>query len=238
MVMRTPTPAIWLQGRRDEWDISVQALENRLSADDPGASTLLLDARPEDDWSAGTIPGAKSLSVAAVTVEGARNAPAVKALIGEVLSAPDTTALVFFANTGAPASDGIQRGRDWWVMTAMLELGLPPSRMLRLQGGLNSWKAAGHPVVPKGALPGNHQFTDLRTFLEHLGLPNLHAPLEATFPEGLSELSATWSARGRVAFLKLLQTAGVSSLKDRQALACGLARALREQALLDVPRPG
>ena len=80
MVMRTPTPRVFMEGPPDGWDITVEKL-----AALPADRTLLLDARPILDWETGTIPGARSLSVGAVTVDSCRKDAETAALIGEVL---------------------------------------------------------------------------------------------------------------------------------------------------------
>lgn len=226
--MKAPTPQIWLDGPPTAWDISVRDLAEQLSGD--AQKIILLDARPELDWQEGTIPGARSLSVQAITVDAGRAQPVTKALINDILAAPRDISIVFFANTGAPATDGIQRGRDWWVMTAMLELGLPHSRMLRLEGGLNAWRTAGHHVVPKGLVPGVRRFADLGTLLTHLELMHVQPSLEEHFG-GISDVVRALADSGRAAFIKQLHAAGMASLKERQALAGGLARAQREGAL-------
>ena len=146
-IVKIGTPKEFLEG---EWDVTIDDLAKRLALGVD--STLVLDARQVPEWQEGAIPGARSLSVNSVTLDGGRNEPKTKALIEEVLAAPEETLIVFYANTGAPASDGIQFGRDWWVMTFMAELGLPMSRMWRLEGGFKAWVKAGHATSPCGRL--------------------------------------------------------------------------------------
>jgi hypothetical protein len=171
-----------------------------------------------------------SLSVNAITIQASRESPSTRNLIDEILHSREDTLTVFFANTGAPASHGIQRGRDWWVMTGMAEMGLPFARMLRLAGGFRAWIAAGHPSVPHGRVPGTRRIDDLGGLLDELSLAHLREPLAASRVT-LAELTGALRDGDRVACLSRLKQAGVSRLAERQRLAGGVARAHREGVL-------
>ena len=71
--------------------------------------------------------------------------PEPMALAKEICASAGSAELVLFANTGG--TEGMSASRDLYMLNILHALGgLQVDRMVRLEGGLDGWKAAGFAV--------------------------------------------------------------------------------------------
>jgi len=102
--------------------------------------------------------------------------------------------------------------------------------LAHLSGLLSSERAS----TASGPVPSSGQL-ELRRFLQGLGLGHLEQ-VEALRDAALRDVAAE-AVAGRTAFLASLKAKGVDKLAERQKLANGVARALREGTIPNPPPP-
>ena len=86
----------------------------------------ILDARDEEEFKQGSVPGAISMAQTSIMFAMAK----VKVIIDQLVAGPDDEQIVMFANTAGPNS-GMTAGREVYVMAYLHELGAlqnPPLR--------------------------------------------------------------------------------------------------------------
>ena len=194
--------------------ITVNELQERQAS---GDALVIFDVRAKADYQAGTIPGAESLPQGEMFL----NIDSMKAQILAAASRAQHAELVLFANTGGVS--GPAASRDLFVLNvlALEEFGgVPLDKMLRLQGGLDAWRAAGFacvlPQKPKAA-------ESLEALLEEASLSHLAAQLEGHSLEVLQHILASG---GRTALLNALKDRELK-LPERQKLANAIQRTVR-----------
>ncbi len=187
-----------------------------------GERLRFFDARDDNEYAAGTLPGAEHLAQSSLMFKR----DAIQPLLDDLLSgAGGADDLIFFANT-AGKGNGMTAGRDVYVMAFLLELGLPLERMSRLAGGLHGWQASGRPT-PAPSSGSTEAVDGWDGLLATASLPHLRPSLEAT---ALSECVSKLVHESRPALLAHLKEAGLG-LADRQALCNAIAKAIREGRL-------
>ena len=194
--------------------ITPAQLEVRIARREP---LRLCDARDEKEFVEGSLPGAVLLGQTCLmfSLRGK-----VKGLLDSIVAGEMD--IVLFANTGGPNS-GMQAGRDVYVMAYLHELGVPYSRMWRLDGGVFGWRESGRPLpLPEDGAP-SVSTSSLGAFLHSAGLGHLSDTLSGETLEGCAEDLG----RSRPAFLQRLKELGVDRLADRQALANAIGKARR-----------
>lgn len=193
--------------------ISVHELKRRLGGSDIAA----FDVRDAHDFGAGTIPGAQHLPQGEIFLDVQR----MKSRLLAAASFGNRGDVVLFANTGGVEGPGASR--DLYVLNVLTleEFGaVPVERILRLEGGLNAWKAAGFelaaPPAPKAA-------ETLEALLAEAALSHV---AELLGQHNLESLQQVLGSAGRASLLDLLKELGIT-LPDRQRLTNAVARAVR-----------
>lgn len=199
--------------------ISVSELhERQQTAADADMPTLeVFDVRESADYQVGTIPGARNLPQGECFMDLQRMKPRIL----EAAALCERAELVLFANTGG--AEGPSASRDLYVLNVLAndEFGsVPVERMLRLEGGLNAWKAAGFEAPPP---PKPKSAASLDAVLEEASLSHLAESLAGLGLEGLQEVYATG---GRQALLERGKELGLK-LPERQKLATAVAKSAR-----------
>jgi rhodanese-related sulfurtransferase len=186
------------------------------------AAPWLLDARDAVEYQAGTLPGTTHLAQNSLMFES--RSGHVQRTLDDIL-ADASRDIILFANTAGVG--GMTAGRDLWVLAFLHELGVPCSRMMRLEGGFNNWQDAGRAVE----VPCRPDALEVQESLEPLlvaaGLPHLFPLLDAS-GETLASCAAL-AALPRSAMLEYLTRLKIG-LNDRQRLAGVLAKAYRDGA--------
>jgi rhodanese-related sulfurtransferase len=193
----------------------VSAEELRRWQADADKPLVLLDVRESGAYSAGTIPGAQSLPQGSLFLDMQKMMPQVTAVAEQAATAE----VVLFANTGG--TDGAAASRDLYVLNVLVELGgVSVDRIVRLQGGLNAWTAAGHKTVQP---PKPLAAASLEALLDEAELTHLAEPLQAL---SLEQLTDEFTAGGRPQLLETLKSLGLK-LPDRQKLASAVSRTVK-----------
>ena len=196
--------------------ITVQEVKERQAA---GAALAIFDVRDKADYEVGTIPGAQHLPQGDMFLGGL--AGHMKPRILEAAALAQHSELVLFANTGGV--NGPAASRDLYVLNVLVldEFGgVPIDRILRLEGGLGAWKAAGFACE---APPGPKAAGSLEALLEEASLAHLAANLEGQTLGSLQEVLASGGRTGLLNALKDLEL----KLPERQKLANAVQRTVR-----------
>ena len=193
--------------------IDATELQKRLTE---STGVVVVDVREPQDFAAGTIPGARNLSQGSLFMDHKPMLP----LLNEIAAMASHSELVLFANTGGV--DGPAAGRDLYVLNFLAEVATPQvpiDRMLRLKGGLTSWKQAGFEL----AVPTKPAAVrSLDQLLSEVGLEHLEDALKG---QSLESLVAVFSS-GRTQLLDELKALGLK-LPDRQKLANAVSRTVK-----------
>ena len=194
-----------------------------------------IDCRPRSDFTAGTIPGAISVtqedvmllavmgnnhaeeddSTANLGAEGMR----LHQQLLPLLKGADAMLVLF-------GQDGGSMGRedDLLVMNILSnQMHVPLARMARLRGGIDAWAYSGQELQRPASKNSAPPPDSLGAFLTQVSLEHLVPLLSNTTLEDL----ITLHGNGRARLLATMQQCG-AKLTDRQALANAVGKALRE----------
>ena len=172
---------------------------------------VLVDVREPGEHQGGTIPGAQNLPQGNLFIDYKKMLPQMNEIAAR--SQAGEADIVLFANTGGVA--GAAASRDLYVLNFLNQVAtpaVPVERLVRLEGGVNGWKAAGFALAPP---PKPAATASLSALLDEAGLPHLAAALAE---QSLQQLAAVFEADGRTGLLGLLKGLGLS-LSERQKVA-------------------
>ena len=180
-----------------------------------------IDVRDAEHYCVETIPGARNLAQGTLVMFW----ETLKKELDETAAAAADAELVLFANTGGVT--GPAAGRDLFVLNFLAEVkGVGIERMLRLEGGLNGWKAAGFEVGPPPA-EGPPPAAELAAVLAEAGLSHLADGADSPLAGRSFEQLAALLDEGRVRLLDALKSCGVAKLSERQKLANTLSKTVK-----------
>jgi len=133
--------------------LTPDALHARLG----GPGLVLIDTRPAEEFVAGHIPGAVHLDLFGMSLIDTRPDPlrAFLWMIEHLLAARGVDfgrTVVFYEN-----DSGMRAARGFWFLE---HFGHPGARVL--DGGMNAWRAAGHPITTDARPPAKTAWTGAR----------------------------------------------------------------------------